>query len=134
TGYWQDQRTLVIEPSAKLEPSTRYDVTLDGELGKRTAQFRFSFVHQPLAVVGLWSDVTAEMIPTDGPIPLELNLPVLPSNAAAHCKLTDKDKAEIRLAAGGASTAPATQLALKPVRALVPGAAYTLTCADLTGA
>ncbi len=68
TGYWQDQRTLVIDPSAPLWPSTRYDVTLAGELGRRTADFKLSFVHRPLSIEGLWGDVPAALLPTDGPI------------------------------------------------------------------
>src|SRR4051812_17552288 len=32
-GFWQDRQTLVIEPTEKLAPSTRYEVALAGDLG-----------------------------------------------------------------------------------------------------
>lgn len=134
TGYWQDQRTLVIDPSSKLAPSTRYEVTLAGALGKRTADFKLSFVHQPLAGDGLWGDATPDMIPPDGPIPLAFNQPVVPIDAAARCKLLGPNKAEIALASASTSTAPTAQLSLKPVTRLAAGEPYTLACAGLTGA
>ena len=71
-GYWQDRQTLVIEPTEALAPSTRYEVTLAGELGKRTAQFTFAFVHQPLAVEGVWG-IDADSLPPDGDVPLSFN-------------------------------------------------------------
>src|SRR5690348_13192830 len=50
TGYWQDRQTMVIEPTGPLAPSTRYQVTVAGELGERTSHFTFAFLHRPLVV------------------------------------------------------------------------------------
>ncbi|HSK01316.1 MAG TPA: MG2 domain-containing protein [Kofleriaceae bacterium] len=132
TGHWQDPQTLVIDPEGQLAPSTRYDVTLAGELGKRTADFRFSFVHAPLVIEGLSGDADADMFPPDGAIPLAFNQPVLPADAIARCKLAGADGAQIPLSSAGA--APAPQLSLRPVKVLAAGAAYTLACEGLGGA
>ncbi len=132
TGHWQDQRTLVIDPSAKLAPSTRYEITLSGELGKRTADFKFSFVHQPLVVEGLWGELDGEMMPPAGPIPLGFNQPVVPADVVARCKLSGPDDVEIPMASLSAS--PAAQVSLRPARPLEPGVAYTVVCAELAGA
>ena len=132
TGYWQDARTLVIEPSEKLAPSTRYTVTLAGDLGKRTADFQFSFVHRPLVAEGLWGEIDAEMLPPGGAIPLGFDQPVRPADAAARCKLTSAGGEDIALAS--TTTDPAEQLSLQPAHALSPGTRYTLGCEGLTGA
>src|SRR5688572_28559825 len=52
-GFWQDQRTLVVDPTAPLASSTRYRVALGGELGRRTAGLAFDFVSDPIAVEGV---------------------------------------------------------------------------------
>src|SRR6185437_5871102 len=49
-GYWQDRQTLIVEATAPLQPSTRYQVALAGELAARTDAFAFSFVHLPVEV------------------------------------------------------------------------------------
>ncbi len=125
-GYWQDRQTLVIEPIDALAPSTRYEVSLAGELGKRTSEFTFSFVHEPLAVEGIWG-VDADALAPDGDVPLSFNQKVLPKDAAEHCKLGD-------IALVAKSTEPAMNIALHPATKLEPGAAYTLACSALTGA
>jgi hypothetical protein len=96
-GFWQDRQTLVIEPTAALAPSTRYEVQLAGELGKRTAEFTFAFIHAPLAVEGVWG-IAADSLPPDGDVPLSFNQAVKPEDAATHCKLTG-DHGDIALAA-----------------------------------
>ncbi|MGE5185074.1 MAG: alpha-2-macroglobulin family protein, partial [Acidobacteriota bacterium] len=129
-GFWQDRQTLVIEAIDPLAPSTRYEVSLAGELGKRTSEFTFSFVHEPLAVEGIWG-IDADSLPPDGDVPLSFNQKVRPEDAAAHCKLTG-DKGDIALKAKPGE--PATNIALHPADKLVPGAAYTLACSSLGGA
>jgi uncharacterized protein YfaS (alpha-2-macroglobulin family) len=129
-GYWQDRQTLVIEPTAALKPSTRYDVSLAGDLGKRTSDFTFSFVHEPLAVEGIWG-VDIDRIPPDGEVPLSFNQAVDPADAAKHCKLVG-DHTDIGLLAKGGE--PSTQVALKPAAKLIPGNPYTLECSALAGA
>jgi uncharacterized protein YfaS (alpha-2-macroglobulin family) len=129
-GFWQDRQTLVVEPTEALAPSTRYEVQLAGELGKRTAQFTFAFVHAPLAVEGVWG-IPADSLPPDGDVPLSFNQAVRPDDAAQHCKLIG-EHGDIALAA---QAGPASnQLALHPAAKLDPGAAYTLTCVGLAGA
>ena len=130
-GYWQDRETLVVEPTEPLARSTRYQVTLAGELGARSHRFAFAFVHAPLAVDGVWG-IAADAIPTDGDLPVSFNQPVAPDQAAAHCKLAGERGTDIALVAHAG--APAAELALRPAVPLAPGAAYTLTCVGLAGA
>src|SRR5512134_3380580 len=52
-GFWQDTRTLVLDPTERLTPSTKYTVALQGDLAKRTSSFSMSFVHRPLAFDGV---------------------------------------------------------------------------------
>jgi hypothetical protein len=129
-GTWRDQRTLAVEPLSRLAASTRYRVTLAGELRTRAGERSFSFVHQPLVVDGVWG-ADASALAIDGDIPLAFDQPVRPDDAAAHCVLVG-DRETVALAATGG--APAPELALRPTHALAPGAAYTLACAGLTGA
>ena len=130
-GYWQDRQTLVVEPTEPLAASTRYQVTLAGELGTRTAGFGFAFVHRPLAVEGVWG-VDPNLLAPDGELPLSFNQPVSAADAAAHCKLVG-DLGTIALGSPFGSTEASANLALKPVTPLAPGAAYTITCAGLAG-
>ena len=135
TGHWQDQRTLVIDPKDKLAPSTRYEVSLAGELGKRAAGFRLAFVHRPLVVEGLWGEVDGDMLAPEGAIPLAFNQPVRPAEAAARCKLTgEQDELALTVSPGAAAGEPAAQITLRTARPLTQGAAYSLYCAELTGA
>lgn len=129
-GYWQDQQTMVLDPDQQLTPSTRYQVALLGTLGERTGSFRFDFVHQPLAVEGIWG-VDADLLDPTGDVPVSFNQPVTPAEAAAHCVLASPT-GTIALGATGASAA-ATNLALKPSKPLAAGGRYTLTCTDLVG-
>jgi len=130
TGFWQDQRTLVIDPAAKLAGSTKYEIALTGELAKRTKNFKLAFVHKPLAVEGVWG-VDSEMLPPDGGIPISFNQPVRAADVALHCKLVG-DAGDIALVA--APGVPAANLTLKPAKPLGAGASYTLSCAGLVGA
>jgi uncharacterized protein YfaS (alpha-2-macroglobulin family) len=128
-GFWQDRQTLVIEPGA-LTPSTRYQVTLAGELAARTRGFQLAFVYQPLAVEGLVG-ADADALAPGAAIPLGFNQPVRPADAAAHCKLIGDGDVAIALAAHGD---PAKVIALTPATPIATDAGYTLTCADLAGA
>ncbi len=131
-GFWQDRQTLVLEPTQPLAPSTRYSVSLAGELATRTADFGFSFVNRPLAVEGVWG-VDPDAIAPDGEVPVSFNQPVQPADAAAHCKLTGAH-GEVALAAAPNDRDAATNVTLHPVAKLAPGTGYTLACAGLTGA
>jgi len=130
-GFWQDRQTLMIEPTTTLAASTRYQVALAGDLGKRTAGFTFSFVHRPLAVEGVWGTDAMALAP-DGEIPLSFNQPVHAADAASRCKLA-APTGDIAFAVPGDSTEPSASLRLAPVTPLEPGRAYTLTCEGLTG-
>lgn len=134
-GYWRDRQTLVIEPTAPLAASTRYRVALSGELASRTAGFELSFVHRPLVAEGI-PGVDGNALVPDAALPLAFNQPVVPADAAAHCKLVGAPGGTADIALGvrepGANAASA--IALVPATALVAGGAYTLTCAGLTGA
>jgi len=129
-GFWQDQQTLVIDPTERLVPSTKYKVALAGDLEKRTKGFELAFVHRPLVVEGTWG-VNAEMLAPDGDVPITFNQPVSAMEAAAHCKLSGGDG---DIALTGKVAEPTTNVALKPAKALAPGGGYTLTCEGLIGA
>ncbi|MBA2541843.1 MAG: Ig-like domain-containing protein, partial [Deltaproteobacteria bacterium] len=129
-GFWQDQRTLVIDPTERLTPSTKYTVALQGELAKRTKNFELAFVHRPIAVEGV-AGVDPEMISPDGELPLAFNVPVTAVEVAAHCKLAHS---EGDVALVGIPGAAAQNVKVKPVAMLKRGGAYTLTCEKLTGA
>lgn len=130
-GFWQDRQTLAIEPTEALAASTRYRVSLAGELGARTSRFQFSFVHRPLAVEGVWGVDAASLAP-DGKLPISFNQPVLAADAAVHCKLLGLTGAILLQAPFGVAEASAN-ISLAPAQPLVPGAAYTLTCEGLGG-
>ncbi|MGE0549418.1 MAG: alpha-2-macroglobulin [Kofleriaceae bacterium] len=129
-GFWQDRQTLLIEPTTDLAPSTRYRVSLAGELGNRTSGFGFSFVHRPLVVEGVWG-VDANALSPDSGLPLSFNQPVIPSEVAAHCKLRSAT-GDIALASTGSD--PATHVSVRPASTLIAGASYTIICSELTGA
>ncbi|MDQ3298456.1 MAG: MG2 domain-containing protein [Myxococcota bacterium] len=131
-GYWQDTRTIVIDPVDHLASSTRYRVALAGELGKRTSGFHFSFVHDPLAVDGVWG-IDPDMLALAGELPVSFNQPVRPADAAKHCKLVGAG-GDLALVLATAATEPVTSVALVPAKPMQPAASYTLTCASLTGA
>ena len=131
-GFWQDRQTLMVEPTEALAASTRYQVKLGGALAKRTAGFQFSFVHRPLAVEGVWG-VDAMSLAPEGELPLSFNQTVRAADAAVHCKLVGADE-EIALTTPFGSTEEGTNIALKPAKKLSAGAAYTISCAGLTGA
>ena len=128
-AWWSGADTLEIEPTAPLQPSTRYEVALVGELGERTHHFHFSFVHRPLVVEGVWG-VDPDALAPDGDVPLSFDQPVRAREVAAHCRLAG-DRT-IALLAKTDDTA--TTIALAPAERLAPGAHYTLTCDGLTGA
>ncbi len=131
-GFWQDQRTLVIDPSEKLAPSTKYTVALQGELATRTKNFELSFVHRPIAVEGV-AGIDGEMISPDGELPIAFNVPVTAIEVAAHCKLArGGGKDDVGLV--GMPGAPAQNVKVVPAKPLERGGAYTLTCEGLTGA
>ena len=131
-GFWQDQRTLVIDPSDKLTPSTKYTVALQGELARRTKNFELSFVHRPIAVEGV-AGIDAEMISPDGDLPIAFNVPVTAIEVAAHCKLA-RSGGKDDIALVGIPGAAAQNVKVKPAQPLQRGGAYTLTCEKLTGA
>ncbi len=128
-GFWQDTRTLVIDPTARLLPSTKYKVSLAGELAQRTSEFSFEFVHRPIAIEGVWG-VDAEMLAPDGDVPLTFNQPVRAAVAAAHCSLSGGGTVIALTAPAGE---PTTNVSLKPAKSLAAGSGYTLTCEGITG-
>ncbi|HEV7555106.1 MAG TPA: MG2 domain-containing protein, partial [Kofleriaceae bacterium] len=130
-GYWQDRQTLVIEATEAMSPSTRYAVSLVGDLAARTHGFELAFVYKPLAVEGVWG-VDADALAPAGDVPLSFNQRVRASDAASHCKLAGAT-GDIALSAVKPD-AIETNLALHPAHALEPGGDYTLTCASLAGA
>jgi hypothetical protein len=130
-AYWHDTKTLVIDPE-KLASSTKYEVKLEGDLATKSGKFKLDFVHDPLAVEGVWG-VDPEMLAPDGTLPLSFNQPVIATSAAKHCKLTGVEGA-IELSAAPSTAEPLSNVALILGTKLQPGGAYTLTCEGLVGA
>jgi uncharacterized protein YfaS (alpha-2-macroglobulin family) len=128
-GFWQDRQTLVIEPTDKLAPSTRYEVALAGDLGKRTAAFSFDFVHRPLVIEGL-SGTDAQALAPDGELAIAFNQPVRAKDASTHCRLAGSIS-PIALVAD--SDESATTIPLRPAAKLEAGKHYKLTCSELSG-
>lgn len=128
TGVWKDRQTLVLQPTAPLAPSTRYEVTLTGELAKRTDDFSFTFIHQPLE---LDTSTDSDQLGPNSNVPLTFNQPVSPVAAASHCRLEAGDtRIALQL---DKDTAPAKHFALKPAHPLEPASALRVVCEDLTG-
>ena len=132
-GFWKDRQTLVIEPTGVLAASTRYHVSLAGELAERTGNFELAFVYRPLVVLGV-GEINSDLLPLDGDLPLLFNEPVRPADAAAHCTLVPAKGTPIALQPAPTATKPDTELALRPASKLEAAAEYTLTCAELAGA
>ena len=128
-GYWEDRQTIVIEPISTLAPSTRYEVSLSGDLAARTDKFSFSFVNKPLSIDA--SD--DQSLPPGIDVPLAFNQPVRPADVAQHCTLTGPDTAAPIALAVDPGEASAKLVAHAASR-LQPGASYQLGCVDLPGA
>lgn len=131
TGRWRDRYTLVIEPTEPLAPSTRYQVALTGELGRRTGGFRFEFVHQPLEVEGV-AGADPQALPVEGSWRLGFNQPVAGKAVAAGCALVGA-RGTVALEAV-APDEVATDAGVRPASPLAPDATYTLRCARVTPA
>jgi len=129
-GFWQDQRTLAIEPTEPLSASTRYTVALAGDLGKQVP-FESSFVHRPISVEGVVG-IDAERISPDGEIQIAFNVPVTSLEVAAHCRMVSVAEGDVALA--GTPGAAAQKVTVRPVKPLVRGASYELTCDKLGSA
>jgi uncharacterized protein YfaS (alpha-2-macroglobulin family) len=132
TGHWRDRQTMVIEPGVDLAGGTRYQVSLAGPLADRTDHFRFGFVHQPLAVDGVWG-IDTESLPPEGPVPVAFNLPVKAKDAAAHCDLVGDDGTHVTFTAAEPDKIDTTAQ-LVPKKRLGAGTGYLLRCEGVTPA
>lgn len=132
TAHWLDRQTLVITPRAGLLPSTRYKVSLTGDLGKRTGGFSFSFVHEPLAVEGIWGP-DLNQLPVEPTLPLHFNQPVAARDVIAHCKLQVKGDDKTIALVPGEGAEDSDKIPVKPAARLEQDRDYELTCAKLTG-
>lgn len=132
-AYWLDRQTMVVTIYDKLTPSTRYEVSLTGELGERTGRFSFDFVHQPLVVEGMWG-VDLENLPIDPILPIHFNQAVRVEDVVAHCRLHKQGASD-----GDIALAPATEanvsdhVRVKPTSTLTRDTNYELTCDSLKG-
>jgi uncharacterized protein YfaS (alpha-2-macroglobulin family) len=130
-AYWHDTKTLVIDPE-KLASSTKYEVKLAGDLATKSGKFKLDFVHDPIAVEGVWG-VDPEMLALEGDLPLSFNQPVHADEVAKHCKLAGLEGA-IPMSATRVAGEPSSNVALKLGKKLQAAGAYTLTCEGLVGA
>jgi alpha-2-macroglobulin len=131
-AHWLDRQTLIITPTGTMKPSTRYKVSLTGELGKRTGGFSFSFVHEPLVIEGIWGADLGQL-PVQPVLPIHFNQPVRVKDVLDRCRLQVKgEKTSIALvAAEGAEDG--TQIPVAPASPLERDRDYELTCDKLQG-
>jgi uncharacterized protein YfaS (alpha-2-macroglobulin family) len=129
-AHWVDRQTLVATPQAPLRRATRYTVALRGALAKQLGQsFSFSFVHDPLDVLGP-SGVDPHWVPPELGFALRFDQEVEAGDVVEHCQLiSDKGGAKLPL------TTPDDD---KVAREIVLGAAklkqgqnYVLRCEGL---
>jgi hypothetical protein len=132
TAHWLDRQTLIITPAAPMKPSTRYKVSLTGELGKRTGGFSFSFVHEPLVVEGVWGADLAQLS-VQPILPVHFNQPVRVKDVLERCRLdiTGEKKSIALVAAEGAEDG--AQIPVTPASKLEQDRDYELTCDKLQG-
>nr|HEX4318707.1 MG2 domain-containing protein [Kofleriaceae bacterium] len=129
-GFWRDRQTLVIDATDPLAPSTRYTVSLAGELATRTDAFQMSFVHEPLDLTRSWLDNVG---PT-ADLEIPFNQPVRPEDVIAHCALVSSSQGSIPLALpANATPVPRATVTVHPTQPLVAGETYQLGCALLGG-
>jgi len=127
-GFWQDRQTLVIEPTKPLAPSTRYEVSLAGDLASRTDRFSLAFVNKPLA---LDTSDDKELAPGYA-FPVLFNQPVAASDLISHCMLTGPNASTVvPFQEYGNPTSPKHTLTTR--MRLDPGGSYELACKDLGG-
>lgn len=151
-AHWLDRQTLVLEPRTPLRSSTRYKVSLAGELAERTGGFEFSFIHEPLVVEGIWG-ADLEQLPTNAPLSIHFNQPVRADAVAKHCAIMPSgadeaialvpDHAGSRSADSAAGSDPADRtekpaqaekIAVRTASQLTPDTDYELVCDGITGA
>lgn len=131
TAHWRDRQTLVLTPSTELSASTRYHLTLTGELAARTGGFAWSFVSRPLVVEGVWG-VDPGKLPAEPELPLHFNQPVEVADVLARCSVRTASSERIELLSDDTETA--NSVTVRPATRLAQGASYTLVCAELGGA
>jgi uncharacterized protein YfaS (alpha-2-macroglobulin family) len=131
SAHWLDRQTLVATPQAPLAKATRYSVTLRGALAKQLAQsFSFSFVHDPLDVLGP-SGVDPRWVAPSLGFALRFDQDVEAGDVVDHCKLlADKSGAKLALTTPDADRV-ARQIELGSATALAQGQAYVLRCEGL---
>ena len=80
-----DRQTLQLKPSKPLAASTRYRVSLSGELAELTGGYDFEFVSVPLEIEGVWG-IALDNLPLNPTLPLHFNQPTSADAVAKHCK------------------------------------------------
>ncbi|MCG8424360.1 MAG: MG2 domain-containing protein [Proteobacteria bacterium] len=134
SSHWLDRQTLVIAPSGEMKQSTRYEISLIGEIGKRTGGFSFSFIHEPLVIEGVWG-VAIDQLPASPTLPIHFNQSVLASSVIRHCRIAVGGGGEsIRLLSAVEGIESGAEIAVKPASALAQDSDYELVCAKITGA
>ncbi|HUH05994.1 MAG TPA: MG2 domain-containing protein [Kofleriaceae bacterium] len=132
-GHWRDRQTLVLTPTSSLARSTRYKVTLGGELARRTGGFSFEFVNQPLEVEGVWG-VDLAKLPPRPELPLHFNQEVAVDDVLAHCRIRAATGDQtVRLETDAARGDSAASITVRPGAALEQGQTFTLVCDRIAG-
>lgn len=125
-AHWLDRQTLVATPETPWQKATRYSVSLTGELADKLAEsFAFSFVHDPLEVVGT-SGVNLRWVPSNPTFKLTFDQKVEADEVVERCKLLAKSESVELVASDDKQVALAIDLKTKS--ALTQGRTYTLHC------
>jgi uncharacterized protein YfaS (alpha-2-macroglobulin family) len=133
-AHWADRQTLVATHKEPWKKATRYKVALADELLDRLDEsFAFSFVHDPLDVLGT-SGVDRDWAPTEAKFSLNFDQSVKGRDVIEHCALREAGSEKtIALLLNGPDSV-ATSIALATKKPLTQGVAYTLSCTKLSPA
>lgn len=125
TAHWADPHTLVIQPGA-LPPSTRYKVRLLGTLAERTGNATFTFVNEPLEIVGVFQ--APVLLPDAVTVTVRFDQPVRARDVARRCSLLGAGLTTRLTAVDPAATATEVTLRAPPLQSAT---AYTFRCANV---
>jgi hypothetical protein len=132
-GHWLDRQTLVVKPLTRLASSTRYRVSLKGDLARRTGDREYAFVHRPLEVSGITGADPGALSPRPA-LTLRFNQPVKAADVVKSCSLASEKKEKQTIALlTPESDAVGSRVQVAPSRRLVQGQRYQLRCAGLAG-
>jgi uncharacterized protein YfaS (alpha-2-macroglobulin family) len=132
SGHWLDRQTLIATPQTPMQKATLYTVAVSAPLADKLAKsFSFSFVHDPLDVLGP-SGIDRRWLPPQPRFALRFDQNVEAGDVVDHCKLVaKKPDAQVALTTTDTSKV-AREVTLGTAAALKQGQSYLLRCEGLT--